>query len=66
MKTPNKELVLFLFLQNLMERSKGYGMGEDYIKAQFDEASHQLMLCANKNGKLSFRTGPSLSYKKAY
>ncbi len=51
MKTPNKELILFLFLWKLIERSKKYGMGEDYIKAQFDEASHQLMLSANKNGE---------------
>lgn len=51
MKTPNKRLILFLFLRDLIERSKKYGMGEDYIKGQFDEASHQLMLLTNKNGE---------------
>ena len=51
MKTLNEELILFLFLQGLIERSKKYGMGEDYIKGQFDEASHQLMLFTNKNGE---------------
>jgi hypothetical protein len=51
MKTPNKKLILFLFLRDLIERSKKYGMGEDYIKGQFDEASHQLMLFTNKNGE---------------
>lgn len=49
MKTLNKGLILCLFLRSLIERSKKYGMGEDYIKAQFDEASHQLMLSTNKN-----------------
>ncbi len=49
MQTQSKELVLFLFLIRLIERSKKYGMGEDYIKAHFDEASHQLMLSINKN-----------------
>lgn len=51
MKALNEELTLFLFLWNLIERSKKYGMGEDYVKAQFDEASHQLMLSTIKNGE---------------
>ena len=51
MQTNNKELILIQFLIRLIERSKEHGMGEDYIKAQFDEASHQLMLSTIKNGE---------------
>jgi hypothetical protein len=42
MQKQSKDLALLLFLIRIIDRSKKYGMGEDYIKGQFDEACHQL------------------------
>ncbi len=42
MQTQSKNLDLLLFLIQLIDRSKEYGMGTDYIQDQFDEACRQL------------------------
>ncbi len=45
-------IILKKFLEQVIERSKKYGMGRDYICGQFIEACHQLQLKNYKDQKL--------------
>ena len=45
-------IILIIFLERVAIISKKYGMGQDYINGQFNEACHQLRLKKQKDKAL--------------